>query len=174
MNSPDKALEIKAAITAVVAIVTSLLGWTGIAVVILLICIVLDYITGSFAAKAHGEWSSKIAREGLWHKLGEIIAICVAALCDIALHVVFSSAAANLFSNMEIRGWFTLIVAIWYIFTELGSILENVAKLGAPVPKWLIEGIGKLKHRVDKKEAVEDHEEEKPEEEEPKDDDTQD
>ena len=157
MSAPDKALEIKAAVTAVVAIVTSLLGWTGIAVVILLICIVLDYITGSWAAKAHGEWSSKIAREGLWHKLGEIVAICVAALCDIALHVVFSSAAAELFGSMEIRGWFTLIVAIWYIFTELGSILENAAKLGAPIPKWLIEGIGKLKHKVDKHTVVEEN-----------------
>ncbi len=162
MNAPEKALEIKAAITAVVAIVTSLLGWTGVAVVILLACIVLDYITGSWAAKAHGEWSSKIAREGLWHKLGEIVAICVAALCDIALHVVFSSAAAELFGNMEIRGWFTLVVAIWYIFTELGSILENAAKLGAPIPKWLIEGIGKLKHKVDKHEAVEDKDEDEP------------
>lgn len=150
MSAPDKALEIKAAVAAVVAIVTSLLGWTGIAVVILLICIVLDYITGSWAAKAHGEWSSKIAREGLWHKLGEIVSLCVAALCDVALSVVLQSAAAAIFGNVHVRGWFTLVVSVWYIFTELGSILENAAKLGAPIPKWLIEGIGKLKKKVDK------------------------
>lgn len=27
---------------------------------------------------------------------------------------------------------------VWYILTELGSILENAEKLGAPVPKWLV------------------------------------
>ena len=156
MNAPAKAQEIKAAITAAVAIVTSLLGWTGVAVVILIACIVLDYITGTWAAKAHGEWSSKAAREGLWHKLGEIVALCVAALCDIALNVVFSSTAAHLFGTISVRGVVTLVVAIWYIFTELGSILENAAKLGAPIPKALIEGIGKLKKKVDKAELIND------------------
>lgn len=156
MNAPDKAMEIKAAVTAVVAIVTSLLGWTGIAVIILLICIVLDYITGSWAAKAHGEWSSKIAREGLWHKLGEVVALCVAALCDIALQVILSSTAAAIFGSVSSHGWVTLIVAVWYIFTELGSILENAAKLGAPIPKALIEGIGKLKKKVDKQTIIND------------------
>ena len=158
MNAPDKAMEIKAAVTAVVAIVTSLLGWTGIAVIILLICIVLDYITGSWAAKTHGEWSSKIAREGLWHKLGEVVALCVAALCDIALQVVLSSTAAAIFGSVSSHGWVTLIVAVWYIFTELGSILENAAKLGAPIPKALIEGIGKLKKKVDKQTIINDGE----------------
>ena len=154
MNAPDRALEIKGAIAAVVAVITSLLGWTGLAVVILLICIVLDYITGTWAAKAHGEWSSEQARAGLWHKLGEIVALCVAALCDIALHVVLSSAAAPIVAGVTQHGWVTLIVAIWYILTELGSILENAAKLGAPIPHALIEGIGRLKRRVDKQEVV--------------------
>lgn len=155
MNAPDKAMEIKGAVTAVMAVVTSLLGWTGIAVVILLICIVLDYITGTWAAKAHGEWSSERARQGLWHKLGEIVALCVAALCDIALHVILSSAAAPIVEGVTRHGWVTLIVSIWYILTELGSILENAAKLGAPIPKALIDGIGRLKRKVDKQEIIE-------------------
>ena len=161
MNAPDKALEIKGAVATVVAVISSMLGWTGIAVVILLICIVLDYITGTWAAKAHGEWSSERARQGLWHKLGEIVALCVAALCDIALHVILSSTAAKLFGDIHVRGWFTLIVCVWYIFTELGSILENAAKLGAPIPRALIEGIGRLKRTVDKHETVEPDDDEK-------------
>ena len=31
----------------------------------------------------------------------------------------------------------TPIALLWYIITELGSILENAGKLGAPLPKWL-------------------------------------
>jgi phage-related holin len=48
-----------------------------------------------------------------------------------------------------------LVVTIWYIFTELGSIIENAGKLGAPVPEWLSKVILSLKTTTDK--AVEPH-----------------
>ena len=38
--------------------------------------------------------------------------------------------------------------------TELGSILENAAKLGAPIPAALIQGLGRLKKKVDQQELV--------------------
>ena len=149
MNAPDKALEFRALLTAALSFVVALLGWVGIAVAVMLACMVLDYITGTWAAKAHAEWTSEKAREGLWHKLGEIVALCVAALCDIAVGVILSSAAAPLIGDYHHRGYITLIVAVWYIFTELGSILENAAKLGAPIPEKLIKGIGRLKKKAD-------------------------
>lgn len=154
MNAPDKIMEIKAALAAVFALVTGLLGWTGVAVGIFVCCMVLDYVTGSLAARAHGEWSSKAAREGLWHKLGEIVALLVAALCDIAVQVVLRTAAAPLVGEINFRGWIVLIVSAWYIFTELGSILENAARLGAPIPAWLIKGVGRLRRKVDDAEIV--------------------
>lgn len=154
MNAPDRVMEIKAAVAAIMALVTGLLGWTGVAVAIFSACMVLDYVTGSLAARAHGEWSSKAAREGLWHKLGEIVALLVAALCDIAVRVVLSTAAAPLIGRIEYQGWIVLIVSAWYIFTEFGSILENAAKLGAPIPEWLIKGVGRLKKRTDAVEIV--------------------
>ena len=149
MNAPDKALEFRALLTVAISFIVALLGWVGIAVAVMLACMVLDYITGTWAAKAHAEWTSEKAREGLWHKLGEIVALLVAALCDIAVGVILSSAAAPLIGDYHHRGYITLIVAVWYIFTELGSILENAAKLGAPIPEKLIKGIGRLKRKAD-------------------------
>ncbi len=150
MSAPNRALEIKAAITAILSAAVALLGWVGIAVAIMLVCMALDYITGTWAAKAHGEWSSKVAREGLWHKLGEIVALLVAALADLGVSVILSTAAAPLVgADYQHRGYIVLVVAVWYIFTELGSILENAAKLGAPIPEKLIKGIGRLKKKVD-------------------------
>ena len=140
MSAPDKAHELRALLTAAMSFVVALLGWVGIAVAIMLACMVLDYITGTWAAKAHAEWTSTRAREGLWHKLGEIVALCVAALCDIAVGVILSSAAAPLIGDYHHRGYITLIV---------GSILENAAKLGAPIPEKLIKGIGRLKKKAD-------------------------
>lgn len=150
MNAPERAAEIKAAITALLSAAVALLGWVGIAVAIMIVCMLLDYITGSWAARAHGEWSSKVAREGLWHKLGEIVALLVAALADLGVSVILSTAAAPLVGeDYRHRGYIVLVVAVWYIFTELGSILENAAKLGAPIPEKLIRGIGRLKKKAD-------------------------
>ncbi len=149
MNAPDKASEIKAAITLVITFFTSLWGWLGWAVIVFLFCLILDYITGSWAARSKGEWSSQIAREGLWHKLGEIVALLVAAMCDIAIKVILESTAAPILGPIQYENYLTMIVAIWYIFTELGSIIENAGELGAPIPKWLAKGIAKLRSKID-------------------------
>lgn len=149
MNAPDKAMEIKGLLTAGIAFLTVLWGWVGWAIGIMLFCMLLDYITGTWAAKANGEWSSAIARQGLWHKLGEIVALLVAALCDIAIKVIVNSAAAPLFGGLDYSHYITLIVSFWYIFTEIGSILENAAKLGADIPEWLIKGAGKMRQKAD-------------------------
>ncbi len=163
MSAPNRALEIKAAITALLSTAVALLGWVGIAVAIMIVCMALDYITGTWAAKAHGEWSSKVAREGLWHKLGEIVALLVAALADLGVSVILSTAAAPLVgADYQHRGYIILVVAVWYIFTELGSILENAAKLGAPIPEKLIRGIGRLKKRADAADPLPGKEEDPP------------
>lgn len=44
---------------------------------------------------------------------------------------------------------FTLLVSVWYIFTELGSIIENAAELGAPVPTWLTKAIVQIRNKTD-------------------------
>lgn len=149
MNTPDKATEIKAFVTAILAFLTALWGWLGWAVIILIFCMALDWATGSWAARAHNEWSSSVARAGLWHKLGEIVALLVAALCDIAIQVILNSAAADLLKGWEYGNYMTLLVAVWYIFTELGSIAENVDKLGAPLPSWLKKAIRFLRAKAD-------------------------
>ena len=150
MNAPDKALEIKAFFTAIIAFLTALWGWLGWAVVLMIGAMALDYVTGTLAARAHGEWSSKLAREGLWHKLGEIVALLVAALCDIAIEIILHSSAAPILDGWDYGHYLTLIVALWYLFTEVGSILENAKKLGAPIPDWLIKGADWLKGKTEK------------------------
>ncbi len=154
MNTPDKAVQIKAFLTAVIGFFTALWGWGGWVVTVLIVCMALDWITGSWAARRRGEWSSARARDGLWHKLGEIVALLVAALCDIAVRLVLNSAARPLLDGVEYGSYLTLLVAVWYIFTELGSITENAGALGAPIPGWLRKGIALLKKKADAAEPV--------------------
>lgn len=149
MEAPKKASEIKAAITLVLGFLTGLWGYSGWAVALFIVSMAADYVTGTWAARAKGEWSSAAARQGLWHKLGEIAALLVAALCDIAVEVLLRSAAAPLVGELSDGHYLTLLVAIWYTFTELGSIIENAVKLGAPVPEWLKRGLALLRSKTD-------------------------
>ena len=149
MNAPDKASEIRALIALVLSFFTALWGWLGWAIALFIVSMAADYVTGTWAARARGEWSSAAARQGLWHKLGEICALLVAALCDIAVQVVLHSAAAPLLGDPGEGHYLTLIVSIWYTFTELGSVIENAGALGAPIPAWLKKGIALLRDKAE-------------------------
>lgn len=140
-------MEIKGAIAAILAFLTALWGWLGWAVLIWFVCLLLDYFSGSAAARRNGEWSSAIARDGLWHKLGEIFAVLVATLCDIALGIVLDMAPIAL--PFEIGPLVTPLVLLWYTITELGSILENAGKLGANYPDWLKRMLKQYKDTID-------------------------
>lgn len=147
MYAPDKATEIKGAIALVVATLTALWGWLGWAVLIWVVCVALDYASGTAAAKKAGEWSSAIARDGLWHKMGEVFAVLVAALCDIALSVILQGSGVPI--GIDLGPIITPVVLLWYIITELGSIIENAGRLGAPVPDWLKKSLKDYKRKLD-------------------------
>lgn len=155
MTPQERAQDIKALIVAAVGFLTALLGWLGIAVMLLVIAMLIDYITGSMAAKAAGEWSSSAARAGLRHKLGTIIAVGAAAFADLGVRVALHNAETLPFmADVRWPDAFTLLVTLWYFFTELGSILENAGKLGAKIPSWLRQGIAILQTATEDKVAA--------------------
>lgn len=144
MNAPDKALEIKAAVTAAIAFVTALLGPVGWVVIVWILSMLFDYLTGSAAALAAGDWDSAIARQGLWHKLGSIAAVLVAAMLDVAIGVILPQLGLEYTYTI-----LTPVVCTWYLLTELGSMIENIDKLGAPVPGFLRDAIKKVRSKVE-------------------------
>ena len=154
MSAPDRASQIKGAVAAVLAFLTALWGWLGWAVLIWLVCLLLDYVSGTAAARRSGDWSSAAARDGLWHKLGEIFAVAVAALCDVALGVVTGMASVPL--PFELGALVTPLVLLWYTITELGSILENAGKLGAKYPEWLRRMLRQYRDSLDASRGVTD------------------
>lgn len=130
----DTMIAAKAAITAFFTAVGMLLGWKGIMVLAWVLLMALDYITGTFAAMKAGEWCSKKAREGAWHKAGAMIVVIVAAIADGIMLVICGNIPVL---NITWPGMILPLVLAWYIITELGSILENAIKLGANPPAWL-------------------------------------
>ena len=153
MNAPERAKEISGVVAAAIGFMTALWGWAGWAVMVWAALILIDYITGSMAAKREKNWSSAIARDGLWHKAGEIFAVLTAALCDIALKAVVEESGITF--PFEISMIVTPIVLLWYILTEAGSIIENCGRLGAPVPSWFKKRVDTYKQAIDKAEGAE-------------------
>ena len=87
--------------------------------VIPLVLNILDIVTGFTAAVANQNVSSSAMREGLFNKLGFILALILAALLQ------YASGLLDL--GVEIP---TLAaVAVFIILTEAVSILENIAEM---------------------------------------------
>ena len=139
----------KAALAAVIGCLTALWGWFGWLVLAWIGCMVLDYITGSAAALKAGKWSSAVAREGLWHKLGSVVAVLVAAILDGVIRLVLEH-VPMLELPFDYTVFVSVLVLVWYIITELGSIVENAGALGTPIPDWLGKMLQALGESVDK------------------------
>ena len=128
----------EAILAAILAFCTALWGWPGWAVLILIVCMALDWITGSWAARRKGQWSSSAARDGLWHKLGEIVALLVAALCDIAIRVILKSAAAPLLLLLAATLPHTSLLIAWRFSRRAMQAAFGVPMLGMSLTGWLM------------------------------------
>ena len=92
--------------------------------------VIIDYIMGILAAKATDGINSQKGFIGIARKLAIFVVIAVAFLIQ------------NLFNNtVPLRE----IVISFYLFNEIFSIIENIGKLGVPIPEKLIESFEQLK-----------------------------
>lgn len=141
-------LAMKMWIVGICTAFTAAFGWVGWLMVAFVLCMVVDYITGSCAAAKAGQWSSHAARDGLWHKAGMIAGVLVAAGLDFVIHLLLTHIPA-IALPFEYKTLVAPIVVCWYILTELGSIVENAAALGAPIPSFLRKALEVLTAKLD-------------------------
>lgn len=84
------------------------------------ILIAMDYLSGIAAAASRRDLQSSKMREGLWHKLGEVVAILLAYLVAEEGHYIGLPYQIDLLIPA---------VLIWISVMEITSILENLAIL---------------------------------------------
>lgn len=144
----DWMIALKAGLAAVIGAFSAFWGWMGWLVAIWVFLMAVDYLSGTAAAVKTGTWASKTAREGIWHKMGELVVVVVAALADRVLMVVVAQLPLI---DIALPGTGLLLpmVLVWYCVTELGSILENAAAMGAPIPEWMIRILDSVEKKVD-------------------------
>lgn len=96
-------------------------GWT-LLLQVLLVFVIADWITGWVAAWMNGELRSRIGHEGIIRKVTIFILVAIANLID-----------GILGEGHYIRD----AVIFFYLATELLSIIENVGRMGIPMPEVL-------------------------------------
>lgn len=138
----------KAALSATLGLLTALWGWFGWLMVAWVLCMALDIATGMAAALRSGKWASKTARDGLWHKAGCVAAVTAAGLLDLVVGLLVQSLPAG-----ALPFTYTVLLCplttVWYLLTEIGSILENAGAMGAPIPAWLRKAISALRDKLE-------------------------
>ena len=139
----------KVALSGLAGVLTNVWGWMGWLAILWAICVLVDYFSGSAAAMRTGTWSSDVFRDGAWHKAGSLLVVMVAGLCDLVLYLVLGH-IPGMELPFEYKCMLLPVVLVWYIVGELGSIAENAAAMGAPVPKWLVGMLASVQETVDK------------------------
>lgn len=141
---------IKAIITAAFAGLCSYFGALVVPLLIMGGAMVIDYATGMTKAWYTATLSSRIGVKGIIKKVGYLVIVAVAMMAD----WVFKSGLVSLGINWHVDFLLSLVTIIWLIINECISILENIAAIGVPAPKFLKELFGKLKNTVEEKADV--------------------
>lgn len=140
--------QVKLLISSLFSAVFMAIGWIGVLIILFVIASFLDYYTGSRVARINGMWTSNAAREGRHRKYGTFIAIAAAGILDLVIMILI-----NNFTMIQLPfsypPIFFVLSLVWYTFTELGSIIENVGRGGTRVPEFLSKGIKVLKGKVE-------------------------
>lgn len=87
-----------------------------------IIMMAFDIVTGYLNAWAKHEIQSSKMRSGIVKKAGEISAILILEIITFAMKIPF-----------DLVKFFSILIT----FTEINSIIENLDKMGVPVPTWL-------------------------------------
>ena len=123
---------------------------------LLLVMMLADYLTGMMASKreaidhpddpAYG-WNSAKGAIGIFKKVAYMFVILVAMAVD----YIIKKIAIGMGIQFDAKAIFGLMVAVWYLLNEMLSIIENAGRMGAPVPEWLAKYISVLKNKIEDK-----------------------
>ena len=112
-----------------------LFGSWDVAFKVLVTLIIVDYVTGVMVAYVNNRLSSQLGIKGIFKKIAILTTVAVAVLID--------------------RAMGTDLLRLATIFCLCGnegiSLLENLTKLGAPIPQKLVDALIQLKGKGDSK-----------------------
>lgn len=94
-----------------------------------LILMAADIVTGWIQATINGTWESTKMRVGLFRKSSELLVVIVAYVISVAIVLPFDV---------------TAFIAGYIVIMEILSVCENLDQAGLPVPTWITRRLGKV------------------------------
>ena len=119
----------------------------AVPLVVLVAVMLIDWITGLAGASATGKLNSRVGVVGIVKKVCYLALVAVGMVVD----YLISSALVSIGISLQINYCFGMIITVWLIINELISILENLKRLGIPLPDFLVKIVSRLKNNVEDK-----------------------
>ncbi len=104
-------------------------------IALIMIVIIADYVTGIVKACYHHDYKSCVMREGLYHKVAELMAVAVMYFIELGLPMI----------GVTINFPFISFITFYVIFMELSSIVENIGEINPSLVGPLSEVFEKVK-----------------------------
>ena len=151
----EKATYIKAFFITIFSFMSSIFGALAIPIILLVLCNIIDYITGLIASPYRKEnVNSYKSIRGIFKKVGMWLLIVVGVILDELLKY----AASTIGITIPLTFLIACVVAIWLICNEAISILENLKDIGTKIPGFLLPLTKNIKSQVENKMKIDDTE----------------
>lgn len=108
-----------------------------------IILMVADVLTGWIQASINGTWDSTKMRKGLFRKSAEIVIIVLAYVVQVAIVLPI-----NIFA----------FISIYICVMEVLSVIENLDQAGLPVPSWITKRLKKAMDTMTEEDPSEEEE----------------
>lgn len=136
---------------AVGALLSSWLGILYVPMIILIVCNIIDYITGLCAASYRSETvNSYKSIRGIAKKICMWLLVAVGAMLDWLL--VFAATSVGITFGLHFV--VASVAAVWLIANEIISILENINDIGTPLPPFLMKIASNIKSQTEEKAKI--------------------
>lgn len=119
----------------------------AVPIIVMLVVMLLDYVTGLAGAYINKQLNSRIGIVGIIKKICYLGLVAVGMTADYIIY----SALSEIGVNIELGYCVGMIITIWLIINELISILENLAEIGVPLPAFITKLIDRLKNTIESK-----------------------
>lgn len=138
--------ELQVFVSAAFAGLLYYLGIVAVPIIMLIGAMIIDYATGMMAAWTNSELSSKRGVKGIVKKVGYLALVVAAMILD----WLISQGLQQINLDLHYSVFFAVLVAVWLIINELISVLENLSRIGVPIPNFMKKLIDRLKTTVEK------------------------
>lgn len=136
----------KVGVTVALTALTDIFGLFALPMLLMVVCNIIDYMTGLFASKYRNERiDSYKSIHGIIKKVCMWLLVVVGAVVDGLIVYAANTVGMDVSTHFVVA----TLVAVWIVVSEVISILENLADIGVDLPPFLMPIVQRIKKEVE-------------------------